>query len=110
MEKNLVTEIMAFRDERNWAQFHNPKDLAISLSLEAAELLENFQWSSSEEAVATKREAIQDELADILLYCVMFSETLGIDIETAVRGKLEKNRAKYPVEKAFGKKLKYTEY
>lgn len=105
----LIDKIVAFRDERNWSQFHNPKDLAISLNLEASELLELFQWKSSEEAVDQKRDEIQDELADVMYYALLMCHDLGIDPKQAVLNKLKKNAAKYPVDKAFGSNRKYTE-
>ena len=107
--ENLIKKIIAFRDERNWKQFHNPKDLAVSISIEAAELLENFQWRSSEEAVQKDLENIRDEIADVVIYAMMLSHDLDIDLEEAILNKLEKNKAKYPVEKAYGSKEKYTE-
>ncbi|MBR0599786.1 nucleotide pyrophosphohydrolase [Sinanaerobacter chloroacetimidivorans] len=109
MDDRIVNEILEFRDERGWKQYHNPKDLAISLSLEVAELLENFQWSSSEEAVAKRMLSIKEELADVLIYSVLFAEAVGLDLDEIIMEKLSKNSKKYPVEKAFGKKEKYTE-
>ena len=109
MNKKLIEEIIKFRDDRNWKQFHNPKDLAISISLEASELLENFQWSSPEEAISKKKDKIADELADVLMYCVLIADVTQLDIEEIMMKKLEKNKIKYPVEKAYGKKEKYTE-
>jgi NTP pyrophosphatase (non-canonical NTP hydrolase) len=106
----LTKNIVNFRDERNWRQFHNPKDLAISLSLEAGELLENFQWKSSEEAVAENLENIKDEIADVVIYAILLSHELGINIEQAIQDKIEKNKQKYPVEKAFGSRKKYTKF
>lgn len=96
MEK-LVEEINKFRDERNWRQYHNPKDLALSLSLEASELLENFQWVSAEEGVEKNRENIEDELSDVFIYGLMMADDLGVDMEEAILKKLKKNREKYPV-------------
>jgi NTP pyrophosphatase (non-canonical NTP hydrolase) len=109
MDDRIVKEILKFRDERGWKQYHNPKDLAISLSLEVAELLENFQWSSSEEAVAKRMLSIKEELADVLIYSVLFAEAVGLDLDEIIMEKLSKNSKKYPIEKAFGKKEKYTE-
>ncbi|MEL7608321.1 MAG: nucleotide pyrophosphohydrolase [Bacillota bacterium] len=109
MDSNLIAEILRFRDERNWKQFHNPKDLAISISLEAAELLENFQWSTAPEAVQYKKENICDELADVLIYCILMADSLDVDINSIIAKKLEQNVSKYPVDKAFGKKEKYTD-
>jgi NTP pyrophosphatase (non-canonical NTP hydrolase) len=107
--KHLQQKIIEFRDARNWKQFHTPKDLAISLSLEAGELLENFQWKSSEEAIETNLENIKDEIADVVIYALLLSHELGIDVEKAVIDKIKKNEQKYPIEKSFGTKKKYTE-
>lgn len=90
-------DVLAFRDEREWAQFHNPKDLAISLSLEAAELLECFQWSASDLDVSSRDESIREELADVLIYAIYFADSKGIDLASAIESKLAKNRDKYPV-------------
>ncbi|MCV9884148.1 nucleotide pyrophosphohydrolase [Metabacillus halosaccharovorans] len=108
--KRLTDMVLAFRDERDWQQFHNPKDLAISLSLEASELLENFQWKTSEEAVGKNSENIKDELADIVIYALLFANETGIDLVEAIEQKIQKNNEKYPVEKAYGSKTKYSEY
>lgn len=105
----IIDDIIAFRDARNWKQYHNPKDLAISLSLEASELLENFQWRTSEEGLADNLDNIKDELADVAIYALMLAHDLGLDIEQVIRAKLAKNDRKYPVEKAFNNKAKYTE-
>ena len=106
---DLIDEITRFRDERDWRQFHNPKDLAISLSLEAAELLENFQWSSSDEALQKRGGQIREELADVLILCVLMADAMDADLAEIVKAKLKKNAEKYPVEKAFGRKEKYSE-
>ncbi len=100
---------IAFRNERDWTQYNNPKDVAISISLEAAELLECFQWSGTDLTVAEHHEEMADELADVMIYCIDFAERTGIDIPSAIVAKLEKNAQKYPVERAKGKKSKYTE-
>ena len=105
----LEKKINEFRDERDWRQFHNEKDLAISISLEASELLELFQWSSSEEIVQTKRNEIEDELADVMIYSMMLASNLDINIEEIILNKLRKNNEKYPVEKSRGNKEKYTD-
>lgn len=105
-----VADILAFRDERNWKQFHTPKDLAISLSLEASELLECFQWSGSDVEVKGKQTQMEEELADILIYSVLFADSIGVDIPTIIGEKLAKNRKKYEVSKAFGNAKKYTEF
>lgn len=106
----LINEIIQFRDERNWKQFHNPKDLAISLSLEASELLENFQWKTSDDAVKENLENIKDEIADVAIYTMLLSHELGINLEQAIKEKIQKNKQKYPVDKAFGSRKKYTEF
>lgn len=105
-----VSDILAFRDERSWKQFHTPKDLAISLSLEASELLECFQWSGSDVEVKNKQSQMEEELADILIYSVLFADSIGVDIPTIIGEKLAKNRKKYEVSKAFGNAKKYTEF
>ncbi|PFI79183.1 nucleotide pyrophosphohydrolase [Bacillus cereus] len=109
MNRNTIKEILKFRDDRDWKQFHNPKDLAISLSLEASELLENFQWKSSEDAIEQNFENIKDELADVLIYSILLADQMNLDIEEVVKNKLEKNQKKYPVEKSFGSNKKYNE-
>ena len=98
-----------FRDERDWRQFHNPKDVALSLTLEAAELLELFQWSGSAVDVPERREQMAQELADVLLYCVAFADATGIDIPEAMAAKMSLNRQKYPADKARGSARKYDE-
>ncbi|SEO08969.1 NTP pyrophosphatase, house-cleaning of non-canonical NTPs [Terribacillus saccharophilus] len=107
--EDLKKAVLRFRDERDWGQFHNAKDLALSLNLEAAELLENFQWKTSEEASETKMEEIKQEVADVMMYLLLFCDRLDIDLEEAVRSKLLINDKKYPVDKSFGNKTKYTE-
>lgn len=108
--KELTEKIIAFRDARDWKQFHNPKDCAISLSLEASEVLEHFQWKSKEEIneyIKTHKEHIGEELADVLYWVLLMSHDLDIDILNISDKKLEKNNEKYPVEKAKGKNTKY---
>ncbi|MGE8021537.1 nucleotide pyrophosphohydrolase [Peribacillus frigoritolerans] len=107
--KELTEKVLQFRNERNWSQFHNPKDLAISLSLEASELLENFQWKTSEEAIEERMIDIKDELADVIIYSILLANELGIDPKEAILQKIKKNELKYPVDKAFNSKKKYTE-
>ncbi|SIQ41512.1 NTP pyrophosphatase, house-cleaning of non-canonical NTPs [Bacillus cereus] len=109
MNQTILEKVLKFRDDRNWKQFHNPKDLAISLSLEASELLENFQWKSSEEAVDKNLENIKDELADVLIYSILLADQINVDIEEMIVNKIEKNEKKYPVEKAYGSNKKYDE-
>lgn len=107
MNKDLFTKIIKFRDDRDWQQFHNPKDLAIALSVEASELLECFQWSTSEEVINSRKERIAEELADVMIYGVLMADASGLDLEEIIRAKLEINAARYPVEKAMGRKEKY---
>ncbi len=107
--KELQAEAEAFRDERNWKQFHTPKDLAISISLEAAELLEVFQWSGTDLQVTEKQNKVKEELADVLLYCFLMASAENLDIAEIMTEKLAANRRKYPVEKAYGSAKKYTE-
>ncbi len=110
--EDVIEDIRRFRDERDWKQFHNPKDLAISISIEAAELLEEFQWKSEpdvEKHVAEKRDQISDEVADVAIYLFELADILGIDVKDAIRAKLIKNAIKYPVEKSKGVSTKYTD-
>ena len=106
---NTMDKINKFRDDRDWRQFHNEKDLAISISLEAAELLELFQWKSPEEVRDNSIERIKEELADVLIYSHMLASNLDLDIDQIIEAKLEKNNIKYPVDKSKGNKEKYTE-
>jgi dCTP diphosphatase len=108
----LQKRIIAFRDERYWKQFHNPKDLAISLLLEAGELLEHFQWKDKSEMTAhvkRQKEAVSDELADVMYWVLLIAHDLEIDLKQAVHRKMDKNELKYPKEKATGNHKKYTE-
>ncbi|RJQ29069.1 nucleotide pyrophosphohydrolase [Candidatus Parcubacteria bacterium] len=110
--KELIEKIRQFRDARDWKQFHNPKDMALSLTLEAAEVLEHFQWKSKEEIeeyVRTNKEDIGEELADVLFWVLIMSHDLEIDIKDAFEKKMKKNEMNYPVEKAKGRHAKYTE-
>lgn len=109
MNKETVDMVLKFRDDRNWRQFHNPKDLAISLSLEAAELLEVFQWSGADLECRDKTDKIKEELADVLNYAILMADACGLDLDEIVRAKVARNAEKYPVEKAFNNKSKYTE-
>lgn len=95
--KHIIDKIIEFRDERNWKQHHDPKDLALSLTLEAAELLELFQWKNSEEAIEKHMGDIKDELADVMIYALTLAHDLDIDVETAILDKIKKNGLKYPV-------------
>lgn len=109
--KYLTDKIKTFRNERNWKQFHNPKDVALSLMLEAGELMEHFQWKNQteiDEYIKTAKEEIGEELADVLYWVLLMSTDLKIDIKKALEKKLKKNEDKYPVQKAKGKHTKYT--
>lgn len=108
--KELTQRIIAFRDARDWKQFHKPKDLAVSLSLEASEVLEHFQWKSEkeiEEYVKINKDEIGEELADVFNYLLIMAYDLGIDLIEAEEKKMSKNESKYPVEKAKGVATKY---
>ena len=110
--EDLTARIIAFRQARDWAQFHNPKDVALSLVLEATEVMEHFQWKNPEqiqEHIQTHRDDIADEIADVFYWVLLMSHDLGIDPVEALKKKIEKNEKKYPVEKARGRMEKYTE-
>ena len=109
MKQETIDLVLKFRDDRNWRQFHNPKDLAISVSLEASELLEIFQWSADDLVCENKREKIKEELADVINYCILMADACGLDLDEIVQAKVKRNCEKYPVELAFGNKAKYTE-
>ncbi len=109
MTQETINEVLKFRDDRDWKQFHNPKDLAISISLEAAELLEVFQWSATDVVCENKLDKIKEELADVVNYCILMADTCGLDLDEIVSEKVKRNNEKYPVEKAFGSKEKYTQ-
>jgi NTP pyrophosphatase (non-canonical NTP hydrolase) len=98
----LVQQLRAFVAERNWAQFHTPANLAKSISIEAAELLECFQWIDDADI-----NDVRSELADVLTYCILMADALGMDIDQLVMEKLDETRSKYPVEKSFGTSAKY---
>ena len=107
----LLDKLIKFRDERDWAQFQTPKNLAISISLEAAELLEHFQWTTEDQDIPPdKRQALSEEVADILIYLLLFANKLSIDPLQVAQDKIEKNAQKYPADLVKGKSFKYTEY
>lgn len=106
----LLKIINQFRDERDWRQYHNEKDLAISISLEANELLEIFQWKSAEQARTTKQVELKEELADVFIYAFMMADNLGYDVEEIIREKLRKNAEKYPINISKGSNKKYNEF
>jgi NTP pyrophosphatase (non-canonical NTP hydrolase) len=106
----MIEKIKEFRDERDWMKFHNHKDMALSLVLEATELLEHFQWKSPEEVISygkAHREELSEELADVAMYLFELADNLGINLKRAMLKKLEINSSKYPVEKARGRHTKY---
>jgi NTP pyrophosphatase (non-canonical NTP hydrolase) len=95
--QDLTKKLNQFIDERNWRKSQNPKDLAISISIEAAELLEDFQWISSEEALQKNKENIKEEIADVLIYSLMLCSRLDLDVKEIIEEKMVKNGRKYPV-------------
>lgn len=101
-------EVLAFRDARDWEQFHTPKDLALSITLEAAELLEVFQWSGTDLICEEKHRQAQEELADVIIYCIYMAKALNVDIGQIIHNKIVVNETKYPVGKAKGRSEKYT--
>ncbi len=107
MDKEILKKIRKFNDERNWEQFHNGKDLVLSLNLEANELLEVFQWSGLDLECEDRLDDIKEELADVFLYAIQIADHYGLDIEDIILRKIEKNGRKYPVEKAKDSKEKY---
>lgn len=110
----LLELLRTFRDDRDWKQFHHPKDLAAAIAIEAGELQEQFLWKTNDEVatdllVPARRQAVVDELADVLICTLLLADRLGVDIDTAVREKTAANAKKYPVSKARGTARKYTE-
>ena len=110
--ENILSRIQNFRDERDWMQFHGHKDMAVSIAIETAELLEHFQWKTKDEVneyVKNHKNEIGKEIADIAIYLLELADNLDIDILQAIESKLNENAAKYPVDKAKGIATKYTE-
>jgi NTP pyrophosphatase (non-canonical NTP hydrolase) len=110
--QDTIAKIRRFRDERDWKKFHDPKNLAASIAIEAGELLELFQWMSGEEATrfaAENKERVSEEVADVAIYLIELADITGIDLAHAIEAKLEKNAKKYPVEKSRGVWTKYTD-
>ncbi len=105
MKPSTIERIRKFTTDRNWDQFHSPANLAKSISIEANELLECFQWDEENYNL----DHVKEELADVLVYCVDLLDKLDLDVDAIINEKMAKNEAKYPVEKAFGKSNKYTE-
>ena len=109
MTQETINQVLKFRDDRNWKQFHNPKDLALSICLEAAELLEVFQWSGSDTVCEEKKDKIREELADVLNYCILMADACDLDMDEIVQEKIKRNNQKYPVDKAKDSAKKYDE-
>ncbi|MDS0528521.1 nucleotide pyrophosphohydrolase [Clostridium sp. SHJSY1] len=103
--KKTIERIKKFRDDRDWKQFHTPSNLAKAISIEASELLESFLWDDEN----FNKEHVEEELADVIVYCLHMVDALDVDIEEIINKKMDKNEAKYPVEKAKGNSKKYTE-
>jgi dCTP diphosphatase len=109
----LRSILRTFAKERDWEQFHNPKNLSMALSVEAGEILEHFQWLTADEAAnlsPERREAVAEELADVLIFLVRLADVLQIDLAEAAARKVEKNAVRYPIARVRGKALKYSEY
>lgn len=104
--KTITDALIQFRDDRDWAQFHNPKDLALAINIEAGELLEAFLWKNAEEA---KPEKIKEELADVLAYAFLLAHRMQLDVSSIVLEKIALNNSKYPVDKSKGSAKKYNE-
>ena len=109
ISKETAEMVLNFRDKRDWKQFHNPKDLAISISLEAAELLEIFQWSGKDTGIEGKEDKVKEELADVFNYCILLADACGLNADEIIREKVKRNDEKYPADKAYGSSKKYTE-
>lgn len=109
ISKETVNKVLKFRDDRDWKQFHVPKDLAISISLEASELLEIFQWSRDDVYCLDKIDKIKEELADVMNYCILMADACNLDLDKIITDKIKLNAAKYPVDKAKGTSTKYNE-
>jgi dCTP diphosphatase len=101
--KEIIDKLLKFRDDRNWKQFHTPENLSKSIVLEAAELLENFQWGSMNE----NKENIKEEIADIVAYCLLLCDHYNLDIKDILHEKIKINEEKYPIAKSYGKANKY---
>ena len=110
---DVMAAVLDFRRRRNWEQFHKPKELAAAIAVEASELLEVFQWKSHEEVTklleSPARARVEDEIADVVILLSYLCHDLGLDVNVAVRSKLKKNEAKYPVERSYGNAKKYDE-
>ncbi len=107
--KEIIAELVKFRNERDWAQFHDTKNLAVALSIEAAELNEIFLWKDVKESDLLDKEKIKEELADVFAYAFLLAEKHGLDVKQIVLDKIKRNGEKYPVDKAKGSAKKYNE-
>ena len=107
--KELLTLLEKFRDDRDWGQFHDSKNLALALSIEAAELNELFLWKKESESEEVERQRLREELADVFAYAIMLAGKHGLDVSEIVKEKIETNARKYPVEESKGSSLKYKE-
>ncbi|SHJ32221.1 NTP pyrophosphatase, house-cleaning of non-canonical NTPs [Clostridium amylolyticum] len=102
--EEILDRIRKFREDRDWNKFHTPENLAKSISIEAGELLEHFQWDSN-----YHKQEVSEELADVMIYCIHMADAMGVDIKEIILDKMNKNEKKYPVEKSKGNSKKYTE-
>lgn len=112
VKKEIIEKILQFREARDWEQFHTPKNLSESIVIEASELLEVFQWvesSKSQQLASDKKNKIEDEIADIMIYILYLCNDLGIDLDEAITNKIQKNDDRYPQDKSKGNSKKYTE-
>ena len=112
--QEIKDRVLAFAKERDWEQFHSPKNLSMAISAEAAELMEHFLWQSAEQshvdmADPDLRAKVEEELADIFIFAIQFANVTGIDLSSAIQAKMQRNAEKYPIEKAKGRSDKYTE-
>ena len=111
--KEIIEKLRTFTEERDWKKFHSPKNLAMALSVEAAEIVEHFQWLTQEQSYnlgPDKIKKVRDEIGDVFIYLAMLADKLGIDPLAAALDKIEKNTKNYPVSRVRGKAEKYTEY
>lgn len=102
--EEILDRIRKFREDRDWNKFHTPENLAKSISIEAGELLEHFQWDNN-----YHKQEVSEELADVMIYCIHMADAMGVDIKEIILDKMNKNEQKYPVEKSKGNSKKYTE-
>ena len=111
--QNLIAQLRRFTEERDWKQFHSPKNLAMALSVEVAEIVEHFQWFTEDQSrwfESEKLEKLKDEIGDVMIYFMNLVDKFGIDLIRVVEEKLEKNKLKYPADRVKGKSWKYTDY